>query len=270
MSSIAEHASNPKPIVAGVVIRDVPIEAPWNWVEAGWQDLWVYPQISLTYGAIFAVLAVAMFVGMTLIAMQSLILALAGGFVLIGPAVAVGLYELSRRIENGEPSSFSSLLSAAARAPGQLGFLGAILAFLYIVWLETALLLFMLFMGGSGPFPPASQFLSVLLYEPHGLALLVVGTIVGGLLASAAFSISVVSVPLLLTRKIDAVSAIHVSIAAVAQNLRPMALWAALIAVIIGIGMLTGFVGLVVAFPLLGHASWHAFRDTIDFSQNQG
>ncbi len=270
MSSIAESVSNPRPIVADIAIRNVSIEAPWSWIEAGWRDLWVHPQISLTYGAVFAVIAVAMFVGMTLITMQSLILALAGGFVLIGPAVAVGIYELSRQIENGEPSSFSSLLSAAARAPGQLSFLGAILAFFYIVWLETALLLFMLFMGGSGSFPPASQFISVLLYEPHGLALLVVGTIVGGLLASAAFSISVVSVPLLLTRKIDAVSAVHVSVAAVAQNCRPMALWASLIALIVGIGMLTCFVGLIFAFHLIGHASWHAFRDTIAFSQSQG
>ncbi|MGI9411908.1 MAG: DUF2189 domain-containing protein [Hyphomicrobiaceae bacterium] len=269
MTSIAEAISRRKPTIAGVAVRDVSLEAPWSWVEAGWQDLWVHPHISFTYGAVFAVLAVAMFVGMTLIGLQSLILALAGGFVLIGPAIAVGIYELSRQIERGELATFSSLFSAAARAPGQLGFLGAILAFFYIVWLETALLLFMLFMGASGSFPPASQFITVLLYEPHGLALLVVGTVVGSLLASAVFSISVVSVPLLLTRQIDAVSAIHVSVAAVAQNFRPMALWAALIAVIIGIGLLTCFVGLVVAFPLLGHASWHVFRDTLEVSETE-
>ncbi|MBU2531538.1 MAG: DUF2189 domain-containing protein, partial [Alphaproteobacteria bacterium] len=133
----------------------------------------------------------------------------------------------------------------------------------YLVWLQFAFLLFMLFFGSVGSFPPASEFVSTLLFEPHGLAMLVTGTAAGAVLAAIAFAIAVVSVPLLTVRPYDAVSAIAVSLRAVAVNVRPMALWAALIGAIMLVGFLTCFVGLIFAFPLIGHASWHAFRDTI-------
>lgn len=251
------------PTIGGLTIRTVSVEAPWDWLNAGWRDLWQAPHVSLVYGAAFSILAVLLLVGMTSAGLQSLILALAGGFMLIGPAVAVGLYEISRRLEAGERVTLFSTLAVGARAPGQLSFLGAILAFFYFVWLETALLLFMLFMGGNASFPPASQFVSTLLFEPHGLGLLVVGTFVGALLAATVFAMTVVSVPLLMTQKIDAISAIYVSIETVGRNMRALALWAVLIAGLTAVGLLTCFVGLIFAFPLLGHASWHAFRDLI-------
>jgi uncharacterized membrane protein len=120
----------------------------------------------------------------------------------------------------------------------------------------------MLFLG-SKPLPPASEFVPTLLFTAHGLGLLVTGTIVGGALAALTFSISVISVPLLMTRRIDAVSAIAASLRAVRVNWQPMALWAALIAGFIALGIATVFVGLVIAFPLIGHATWHAFRDVV-------
>ncbi|MGI9522529.1 MAG: DUF2189 domain-containing protein [Hyphomicrobiaceae bacterium] len=267
MSTTIAQASETE-IVEGIAIRAVSLDAPWDWLRAGWADLWTHPHVSLAYGAVFALLAVLMFIGMSHAGMQSIILALAGGFMLVGPAIAVGLYDVSRRIEKEEPVSFADIFQVGAKAQGQLGFLGAILAFFYFVWLQMALLLFMLFFGGSSTFPPASKFMNTLLFEPHGLALLIIGTLIGAALAVIAFSISVVSVPLLLTRRIDAITAIYVSVETVVKNLRPMALWAALIAVITAGGLITSFVGLIVAFPLLGHASWHAFRDLIVFRDN--
>ncbi len=251
------------PTIAGITIRDVSIEAPWDWLNAGWRDMWVHPHVSLLYGVLSFVVAIALLVGISFAGMQSLILALAGGFLLIGPAIAVALYEISRRIETGERVTVLATLLVGAKAPGQLGFLGAVLAFFYFVWLETALLLFMLFMGGNVTFPPASKFVSMLLYEPNGLGLLVVGTFVGAVLAASVFSMSVVSVPLLMTQRIDTISAIYISVESVRLNIRPMALWAALVAATTGVGLVTCFVGLIVTFPLLGHASWHAFRDVI-------
>jgi uncharacterized membrane protein len=246
----------------GVRVRQVPFDAPWAWLAAGWRDMWTVPHISLAYGALFAVLAAALVLGLTVGGLESLILALGGGFLLVGPVAAVGLYEASRRLQDGERITFAAVLKSTLVAPGQLGFFGAILAFSFFVWVQLASLLFMLFFGGR-PWPPASDFLPTLLFTSHGLGLLVTGTIVGGILAALVFAISVISVPLLMTRRMDAVSAISASLTAVLLNPKPMALWAGLIAGFMALGIATMFVGLVVAFPLVGHATWHAFRDVV-------
>src|SRR5262245_9677913 len=210
---------------AGARVRRVAADAPWVWLAAGWRDMWSVPHISLSYGALFAGAAAGLLLGLTVTGLESLMLALGGGFLLIGPVAAVGLYDTSRRLEGGEPITFWAVLTSATHAPGQLGFFGAILAFAYLVWLELASLLFKLLFGGR-PWPPASDFLPTLLFTRHGLGLLVAGTLVGGVLALLVFAISAVSVPLLMTRRLDAVSAIAVSLKAVRANPKPMAIWA--------------------------------------------
>lgn len=244
----------------GIEVRRVAFDAPWAWLAAGWRDLWAAPQISLIYGAVFAAISVGLTLALAARGLEALVLSLAGGFLLIGPIAAIGLYETSRRLEAGERVTFGAIAAAVRQAPGQLGFFGAILAFAYFVWVQLALLMFMLFLG-SRPLPPASEFVPTLLFTSHGLGLLVCGTIVGGLLAFAVFAISAISVPLLMTRRMDAVSAILASIAAVRMNPMAMTLWAALIAGFMALGIASLFVGLVVAFPLVGHATWHAYRE---------
>jgi uncharacterized membrane protein len=248
--------------VAGVTVEPVPFDAPWSWLAAGWRDLWRAPRISLLYGAVFATLSAALALGLMVTGLASLILALGGGFLLVGPLAAVGLYEVSRRLESGQSVEAGELLRSRPKALGQLGFFGGILAFVYFVWLQLAFLLFMLFLGSRG-LPPASEFVPTLLFTAHGLGLLVTGTIVGGALAALVFAISAISVPLLMTRRIDAVTAIAASLAAVLLNPKPMALWAALIAGFMALGLATLFVGLAIVFPLIGHATWHAFRDLV-------
>lgn len=255
-------AFNSRLMEAQIQVRRIPSDAPWDWLAAGWRDLWSVPSVSLAYGTTFAILAFALTAGLMQFGMQSLILALAGGFLLIGPLVAVGLYEASWRLETGKPVVLSEVVLAGLRAPGQLGFFGAVLAFAYAVWLQIAFLMFMLFMGSRG-LPPASEFVPTLLFTPHGLGLLVAGSAVGGVLATVVFSISAISVPLLLTRRVDAVTAMAASIEAVVKNPVPMALWAALIAGFMALGIATLFAGLAVAFPLIGHATWHAFRSLV-------
>lgn len=242
-----------------VTIERVPFDAPWLWLASGWRDLWRQPTISLTYGLAFAMIAVALTLGLAVAHMQALVLPLAGGFILIAPLAAVGLYEMSRCLEEGRPATWRQVLTAGLRARGQLGFFGGILAFALFAWLQLALLLFMLLWGSNG-IPPPSAFVSTLLFTPHGLALLVIGTAVGGVLASIVFAISVISVPLLMTRQFDAVTAARASLHAVALNPQPLALWAALIAGFMAVGIATLSVGLIVAFPLIGHATWHAYR----------
>jgi len=239
---------SPSSPIAGVIVEQVPFDAPWNWLAAGWRDVWAAPRISLAYGVLFALLSVGLMLGLLVTGLPALMLVLAGGFLLVGPVAAVGLYEASRRLEAGRSVDFGEV----------------ILAFLYFVWLQLAFLLFMLFLGGRG-LPPPSEFLPALLFTLNGLSLLVVGAVVGGVVATVAFAISVISVPLLLTRRADAVTAIAASLAAVVLNPKPMALslWAALIAGFMVLGIATLSVGLIFAFPLIGHATWHAYRELV-------
>lgn len=248
-------------------VRIVSFDAPWAWLAAGWRDLWQSPAIGLTYGIAAAAGAGVMAAGLMHLEAVSLFLALAGGFLLIGPLLAVGLYETSRRHAAGNAPQLRGALRAWVGARGQLGFFGMMLLFIFMVWLQLAFLLLMLFLGSAG-LPPPSEFMQTLLFTPAGLGLLVVGTLVGGLLAALVFSISALALPMLLVRRIDAASAARASVSAVVANPKPMALWAALIAVMMAAGFATLLVGLVIVFPLVGHATWHAYVDVFDTRPN--
>jgi uncharacterized membrane protein len=247
---------------SAISIRSVPFDAPWAWLAAGWNDMWRVPHISLVYGAAFAIVAGGLLLGLTFARWQALVPALAGGFLLVGPLLAVGLYETSRRLETGEPIELGHVASAGLRAKGQLGFFGVGLMVIFLVWLELAFVLLVLFLGGAG-LPPPSEFLARLLFTPAGLGLLIVGSIVGGMLAATVYAVSVVAVPLLLVHRIDAISAAATSLAVVRHNPKPMLLWAGLISGFMALGCATLFLGLVLLFPLIGHATWHAFRATV-------
>lgn len=247
---------------AVTVRTNVPFDAPWSWLGAGWRDLWTAPALSLTYGAVFSIAALALVAGLLSLGWQSLVLVLAGGFLLVGPMLAVGLYEISRRIEAGEAIDARDALFVGVRSPGQLAIMGVVLMIAYLAWVELALVLLVLFLGGGG-LPPVEQFVPTLLFTPSGLGLLITGTIAGGILALSVFAVTVVSVPLLMTRDVDVVTAVATSVRAVVSNPKPMLLWAALIAAMIGVGLATLLVGFIVAFPLIGHATWHAFREVV-------
>lgn len=256
MTSLETFAADTPPI------KKIAFDAPWAWLAAGWRDMWRVPQIALSYGAVFAVLALALTFGLFQIGWQSLILALAGGFLLIGPMLAVGLYEASRRLSAGEAVDAADVVLVGVRSPGQLAFMGVLLMLIYFAWVEIAFLLFMLFMGPEGLLP-LKQFVPVLLFTTPGLMLLIVGTAAGAVLALVVYATTAISVPLLMSREIDVVTAILTSMNAVIRNPRPMMLWAVLIAATMACGIATLFVGLVVAFPLIGHATWHAFQEII-------
>jgi uncharacterized membrane protein len=240
--------------------RSISVDAPWQWLAAGWRDIQHVPAVSLTYGAIFAFAALGLILGLWAVGAQSLFFAFAGGFLLIGPFFAVGLYEASRLISRGEPVHLFDVARAGFSARGQLAFFGAVLLFAFMAWMHLALLLMMLFIGTSGA-PPPNEVLQVLLFAPRALAMLVVGTLIGGAIAVLIFAISAVAVPMLLVSHVDAVTAACASLAAVYRNPKPMALWAILIAGIMALAFATLLVGLVVAFPLIAHATWHAYAD---------
>jgi uncharacterized membrane protein len=249
-------------LIEKVAIERVAFDAPWAWLAAGWRDLWRAPHVSLAYGAAFSLMSASLTLTLLSRGLEALVLSLGGGFLLIGPAAAIGLYETSRLLENDRQVTLGAVVRAGLRTPGPLGFFGAILAFAFFVWLQLAFLLLMLFLGGS-PVPPASEFVPTLLFTPRGLGLLVTGNVVGAIIAFIVFAISAISVPLLMTRRIDAVTAMAASVASVRLNPKAMMLWAALIAGFMALGIATLFAGLVVMFPLVGHATWHAYRDLV-------
>ena len=244
-------------------IRHVPFDAPYSWLAAGWRDMWRVPRVSLAYGAIFALAGVLLAVGLTQVGLLSLIIVLAAGFILLGPMLAAGLYETSRRLETSEPVSLVSTLRAGFFGERQLAYMGLLLMLIYLAWVEIALLLFMLFLGPQ-PMPPLEAFVPTLLLTPQGLGLLTLGTGVGMALAATVFAISAVAVPLLMVERVDVVTAALTSIRACRVNPKAMALWAALIAGVMLLGFATLFFGLVITFPLIGHATWHAFRDLVE------
>lgn len=270
-NALLERRARPQAAIprSAMSIRTVPFDAPWTWLAAGWNDLWRVPHISLAYGAIFAIVAGGLLLGLTLARWQSLVPALAGGFLLVGPLLAVGLYETSRRLETGAAIELGDVVGAGLGAKGQLGFFGVGLMVIFLVWLELAFVLLVLFLGGAG-LPPPSEFLTSLLFTPAGLGLLIVGSLVGGVLAATVYAISVVAVPLLLVHRIDAISAAATSLAAVRRNPKPMLLWAGLIGGFMALGCATLFLGLVLLFPLVGHATWHAFRALVAVHEDEG
>jgi uncharacterized membrane protein len=243
-------------------IRILDKEQPWQWLAAGWADLWRAPAVGLAYGLVVAVAGGLLTLGLLYIDSLPLVLPLAAGFMLLGPMLAVGLYETSRRLEAREPIQLSRVVFVATRSPAQLAFIGLLLMLFMLVWARIATLLFALFFG-TMDYPPLEEWVSVLIFSAEGLAFLLVGTATGGLLAVVAFAVSAVSVPLLMVRDVDAVTAVLTSIRAVKANPLPMLLWAWLIALLTAFGIATLYLGLIVTFPLVGHATWHAFRAVI-------
>lgn len=241
-----------------VHFRSVSLDDPWKWLSAGWRDIMRAPFWSLGYGFVFVLIAFGGTAVLWNAGLESLIPVLAGGFALVAPMLAVGLYEISRRLESGEPLTLRSVIFVKTAEPLQLAYMGFALLFMYFVWLRTAMLLYAGFVNFSDV--PLDQFSFFLFGTPAGLSLLIVGTLIGACLAFLVFAGTALSVPMLMDRHVDVVSAIGSSTRTVVNNLNAMLLWAWVIALLIAFGCATLFVGLIVAFPLLGHATWHAYR----------
>jgi len=241
--------------------RLVTEEHPWLWLSAGWQDLRRAPGVSLTYGAVISAVSFALTVGLYVADLLYLLLPLAAGFMFLGPIVAVGLYEVSRLLDRGEPVTLGKALSACRRNLPQIAGMGLLLMLFLLLWIRLATLIFALFFSGT----PASweALINIVFFSAEGLPFLVVGTLVGGALAVLAFAISAISLPALLDRDIGAVEAIALSLHATFRNWRVMIGWAGLIALFTAGGLVTAYLGLIVTLPLVGHASWHAYRDLV-------
>lgn len=251
------------PVPAPVLkLRNPTMDSPWKWLTKGWADMMRVPLWSFGYGFAFVAIGVLATVGLWAVGFESVVPATLAGFGILGPILAVGLYEISRRLEMGEELNLADVALVRIASPIQMGLLAFFLMFLFLVWMRVATLLVALFM--SGTYLPFADFIAFVLTTYDGMALLIVGSGIGAFLALSAFALSVLSVPILMRRDVDAVTAIVASVKCVLDNPGPMLLWAWLIAWLIGVGVLTLGVGLIVAFPLAGHATWHAYRDLVE------
>jgi uncharacterized membrane protein len=240
--------------------RRVPWDRPFDWLRRGAQDLMRAPGPSLVYGAIAAV------VGVVLLALGwgavYLVPALIGGFLLVAPFIGVGVYDLSRQLEAGQGVDAKASFVAWRANPGQLALFGLLLVLALFVWERLAAILFALFFGQSPPEMArlGSELRGAAEFLP--MVLIFLGT--GAVLALFVFTFAVVSAPMLLDRPTDAVTAAITSLVCCRRNPGAMTLWAALLAGLTALGFATAMLGLVVIFPWLAHATWHAYRDLVE------
>lgn len=237
------------------VVREVPVAAAFNWIGRGFQDLRRAPQ-SLAFGLALA--------GMGWLLLRvaghgAVMIGLTTGFLLIGPFLATGIYELSRQLERGESPSLRAAVVAWRRNPAGFLIFGAVLALLLLVWTRVSVVLIALFfVGGFPTFHVLDDVWRLLVGQATFVSLYLT---IGLLFAAVVFAVGVVALPLMLDRRdTDAFVAVVTSLMVLGHNFLALLIWAALIVLITATGFATLGVGLIVLVPLLGHATWHAYR----------
>ncbi|MBC7801100.1 MAG: DUF2189 domain-containing protein [Gemmatimonadaceae bacterium] len=248
--------------VGPAIRRDVPLSAIPRWLRAGWKDFRLAPLPSLAVGAVCTVVSWVLVGAMVATDYAALILPLTAGFMFAAPVLAVGLYEGSRRHAAHEAVTLDSTRAALRRNPTQIAFMGAILMLFLYGWLRVATLLFALFFGLD--LPPLGRFLSTAFLSPDSIGFVLTGTGVGLVMAAIVFGLSAISLPMLVDRRVDAITAAITSMRACTANPITMGVWAATIVVLTLAAAAPGFLGFVVVLPLVGHATWHAYRDLVE------
>jgi uncharacterized membrane protein len=234
-------------------------KAALDWLAAGWRDFTTQPAPSVIYGlGVFAVSLIVV-AGIVLFGLDYILFPAFAGFMVIGPLLAIGLYQKSRRLAADEPVTLADMVFVQPASGGQILFTGVLLCGLMLLWMRAAVILYALFFGLL-PFPGLDHIAPMLLTTPTGWALLLVGTATGALFAAFSFAISVLAIPMLLEQRIDCLTAMGTSMQAVWNNLPALVAWGAIVLVLFLLSLATGLLGLIVAFPLLGHGTWHVYR----------
>jgi uncharacterized membrane protein len=243
-------------------INRVSSDQPFRWLAAGWRDLLAAPLASLTYGSLFVIAGLLLTLGLWRTDTIYMLLPLAAGFMLLGPALTLGFQAISRDLGQGERPSFASALLAWRANPGPIFYAGLAFMFLFLLWLRLTELVFALtFPDMVGP--DVASLLNATLFTVHGLTFLALFLALGAGIAMLAFAGGAFALPMLLDRQIGMAEAIATSFTAVMLNLRTMALWAALLVILTVAGMAAFGIGLAITLPVAGHATWHAYRAVI-------
>lgn len=249
MADTDTEIETPRPFVlpcAQLSLRD-----PLRWLALGWRDYRAAPGLSLFFGAVIALLSLAIAALAWSLGRFALLATLLSGFVFIAPLLGVGLYCVSRELQAGRRPTLAHSFTLARRVVGQAAVFALAQLVVLLVWSRAGMMV--------------SAFVAIDPQDWHTLAeFLLIGSAVGSVFAALTFAAAVVSLPLIADRDVDMITACVSSINAVLRNKAPMALWAALLALLTAVGFLTVGLGLVVVMPWLAYATWHAYRQTLD------
>jgi uncharacterized membrane protein len=228
--------------------------APFRWLRAGFRDMRAAPRQSLSWGLI--VLGISWLVSLPPLVLGNkfALLGLLSGFVFVGPLLAVALYAISWRLDHGRQPTFRRSLAESRRQISNCMVFALVLIVIFLVWARAASMVHVFFPAEADA-------------DWHAIArFLAIGSAVGSIFAAITFAASAFSLPMIMDRQTDTISAVVTSVNAVLRNKAAMIVWLLIIVTSVAIGFATAFVGLVFLFPLLGHATWHSYRETIDAS----
>jgi uncharacterized membrane protein len=247
----------PAAAAPAVVLRRLRYGDPPRWIVAGVRDFARAPAIGVFYGACFMVM------GWALLEVfrhaPAYTLALSAGFLLMGPFLCLGLYRVSQRLEAGEAPGFGDSLLAWDTRTGQLAIFGFVLLILEMLWGRATLVVFAVSFDGMPDFKGSL----LALLNPENLAFIVAWAAVGAVFAGLIYAVSVVSIPMILHRQTDAITAGLTSMRLVLTQTGVMIWWGMIITVLVGVALLPWFAGLLFIGPVIGHASWHAYRAAV-------
>jgi uncharacterized membrane protein len=232
--------------------RDLTPAAPWRWLRKGWADLRAAPRQSLGFGLLTVLLSWLVSLAAWRFGNMGLYLGLVSGFVFIGPWLALTLYAISLRLERGQPVTLAGSLRDAGSAIGSAMVFAVILVVVLLVWARAANTMYVFYPQISDPSPRDL------------LIFLAAGSAVGAVFSAVVFAVSAFSLPMLIDRQADAVTAVVTSVNAVLRNKVSLLVWALIIVASVAVAALTAWLAFIVLMPVLGHATWHAYRDTID------
>lgn len=253
------ESNRARPIVRTIGLRDIK-----NALAEGIADFSAMPSHAVFLCLIYPIVGVLL-ARLTLgYEVLPLLFPLAAGFTLLGPFAAIGLYELSRRREQGLDASWQDAFDVL-RSPsrGAIAALGLLLLTIFVIWIAVAQAIYVAYFGYE-PAASIPHFLDQVFTTPAGRMLMIVGNLVGFLFALGVLTISVISFPLLLDRDVGAVEAVLTSVRVVARNPLMMAIWGLIVAALLLIGSLPLFFGLAVVVPVLGHSTWHLYRKVVE------
>lgn len=257
------ESNRARPIVRTIGLRDIK-----NALAEGIADFSAMPSHAVFLCLIYPIVGVLL-ARLTLgYEVLPLLFPLAAGFTLLGPFAAIGLYELSRRREQGLDASWQDAFDVL-RSPsrGAIAALGLLLLTIFVIWIAVAQAIYVAYFGYE-PAASIPHFLDQVFTTPAGRMLMIVGNLVGFLFALGVLTISVISFPLLLDRDVGAVEAVLTSVRVVARNPLMMAIWGLIVAALLLIGSLPLFFGLAMVVPVLGHSTWHLYRKVVEPDPN--